>query len=109
MQLQILSVLFSLCMIYWSYLSYRRRTIHLIELVFWTCAWGAFALVVILPQTTTVFLQNLQINRVMDLFMILGFMIIWVVLFANHIENRRLRNRLQELVREIALREGEKQ
>jgi len=109
MQLQILSVLFSLCMLYWSYLSYRRRIIRLTELVFWICAWGSFTFVVIFPQTTNIFLEELRINRTMDLLSLLGFLLIWVVVFANHLENRRLRNRLQELVREIALREGEKQ
>jgi len=39
----------------------------------------------------------------MDLFMILGFMLVWIVLFVNHLELRRMQKRLQDLVRELAL------
>jgi hypothetical protein len=94
-------------MIYWSHLNYRRRTIRFYELVFWVLAWATFATVVVFPQSTTVFLEKLRINRTMDLLMIVGFMLVWVLVFANYLENRRLRKKLQELVRELALRDGE--
>jgi len=105
--LQLLSTLFALAMVYWTYLSYRRKTIRLVELVFWIGAWSGFALVVIFPGTTSIFLERLNVNRTMDLMLIVGFMLVWVVLFADHLETRRLRQRLQELVRQIALKEGE--
>ena len=105
--LQILSTLFALSMLYWTYLSYRRRTIRFCELLFWIGAWSAFALVVIFPNSTNSFLERLSVNRTMDLMLIVGFMLIWVVLFADYLEIRRLRQRLQELVRQIALKEGE--
>lgn len=106
--LQVVSVLFALTMFYWSYLSYRRRTIRLPELVFWWFAWGVFTVLVLFPASTTVFLEKLQINRTMDLLTVVGFMLIWVVVFTDHLETRRLRKRIQELVREIALRDAER-
>jgi hypothetical protein len=107
-QLQILSLLFALTMLYWSYLSYRRRAIRFPELLFWVLTWAAFALVALFPASATVFVQALRVNRTMDLLTVVGFMLLWVVVFANHLENRRLRKRLQELVRELALRDAEK-
>lgn len=106
--LQLLSTLFALAMVYWTYLSYRRKTIRMFELIFWLAAWGGFALVVLFPSTTNIFLERLNVNRTMDLMLVMGFMLVWVVLFADHLETRRLRQRLQELVRQIALKEGEK-
>ncbi len=106
--LQVVSVLFALAMIYWTYLSYRRKTVRLAELVFWLLVWSGFALVVLFPGSTSVFLEGLHVNRTLDLMLIVGFMLVWVVLFANHLQTRRLRNRLQELVRQTALEEGEK-
>ena len=103
-QLQLLSLLFALGMAYWTWTSYRRRTIRLGELALWLAVWGAFSLAVLLPQSVAVFVQRLHVNRVMDLFMILGFMLVWVVLFLNHLELRRQQKRLQDLVRELALR-----
>jgi hypothetical protein len=107
--LQLLSLLFALAMVYWTYLSFRRKTIRLFELLFWVCAWGGFALIVLFPGTTNIFLERLNVNRTMDLMLILGFMLVWVVLFADHLETRRLRQRLHELVRQIALKDGEEQ
>jgi hypothetical protein len=106
-QLQLLSLLFALAMVYWTWSSYQRRTIRLPELVLWLVVWGGFCAAVLLPGTVGVFLQRLHVNRAMDLFMILGFMLVWVVLFLNHLELRRLQRKLQDLVRELALREGE--
>jgi hypothetical protein len=107
LQLQVLSVLFALAMVYWTWTSYRRRTIRLGELTLWIAVWTAFVLAVLLPQSVSVFVQRLRVNRVMDLFMILGFMLVWVVLFLNHLELRRMQKRLQDLVRELALRQDE--
>lgn len=104
MQLQILALLFALAMLYWTHSSYRRGTVRLPEALLWFAVWGGFCLVVAFPGSTTVFLQRLRINRAMDLFMILGFMMVWVVLFLNHLELRRLQKKLQDLVRELALR-----
>lgn len=104
--LQIISVLFALSMVYWTYLSYRRRAIRFVELVFWWIAWGGFAVVVVFPSSTNIFLERLNVNRTMDLMLIVGFMIVWIVLFANYLETRRLRQRLNDLVREIALKDG---
>lgn len=103
LQLQVLSLLFALAMVYWTWSSYRRGTIRLAELVLWMAVWAGFSAAVLLPQSVSVFVQRLHVNRVMDLFMILGFMLVWVVLFLNHLELRRLQKRLQDLVRELAL------
>src|SRR5205814_211985 len=56
--------------------------------------------------SAAVLVQRLHVNRTMDLVMILGFMLLSVMLFMNHLELRRLQRKLQDLVREIALREG---
>ena len=103
LQLQILSLLFALAMVYWTWSSYRRGTIRRGELVLWLAVWGAFSAAVLLPQSVSLFVQRLHVNRVMDLFMILGFMLVWIVLFVNHLELRRMQKRLQDLVRELAL------
>ena len=105
--LQLLSTLFALAMLYWTYLSYRRRTIQFFEFLFWVGAWSAFALIVIFPSSTNGFLERLSVNRTMDLIFIVGFMLVWVVIFADHLETRRIRQQLQELVRQITLKEGE--
>jgi hypothetical protein len=107
LQLQIISLLFALGMIYWTWTGYRRRTLRVGELALWVAVWCAFSLAVLLPQSVAVFVQRLHVNRVMDLFMILGFMLVWVVLFLNHLELRRMQKRLQDLVRELALKQDD--
>lgn len=103
--LQLVCLLFAIGMLYWTYLGYKRGTLRMLELVTWSLIWGAFALIVLFPTSTSVMLQRLRINRTMDLLMVLGFMLVWVVVFRNYMDVRRLQGRLQQLVRELALRE----
>jgi hypothetical protein len=92
-------------MLYWVHSSFRRGTVRLPELVFWVLVWGGFGLLALFPGSVAVVVQELHLSRPMDLVMVVAFMLISAVLFLNHLELRRLQKKLQELVREIALKD----
>jgi hypothetical protein len=106
MQLQLVCLLFALAMLYWTYLAWRRRTLNAFELAGWFAVWTGFGVVVLFPASTRVLLERLHINRTMDLVSMLGFMLMWVVVFRNYVDLRQQRRRLQDLVRELALRDA---
>jgi hypothetical protein len=108
-QLQVFSILFAMFIIYWSHSSYRRGDIRLMEFLFWFLVWSGFSIAVLFPQSTSVLVERLAINRMMDLFMIVGFTLVWGVVFFTHLEVRRLQRKMVQLVREIALKEGEEE
>ncbi len=101
--LQLFSVAFGLAMLYWSFVIYKKRLIFIKELVFWSLVWLVFILVSLFPETTNVVLQTFKINRMMDLYMIVAFIILWLVAYRNYIENRVIKRKLQDLVRQAAI------
>lgn len=106
-QLQVVSLLFALAMVYWTYLAWRRRTLNALELGVWALVWGGFSVVVLFPSSTRVLLERLHVNRTMDLVMMVGFMVMWVLVFRNYVDLRQQRKRLRQLVRELALRDAD--
>jgi hypothetical protein len=106
--LQLLSLIFGLYMVYWSFLSYKKRLYYLNEMIFWVIVWFVFILVSLFPDTVKFILQTFQISRTMDLLMIIAFMLIWFITFKNYTDNRQLRKKLSELVRSEAIKNARK-
>lgn len=104
--LQLLSLLFGLFMLYWSFFIYKKRIIYLSELVFWVLVWSVFILIALFPSSTNFILQTLHINRTMDLIMIVAFMILWGVTYQNYLNNKKLTKKFQDFVRSKAISEA---
>ncbi len=102
--LQLLSATFGLYMLYWSFLVYKKRLIYIRELVFWAVVWVVFIGVSLLPDSTKLVLQTFKITRTMDLLMILSFMVLWLVAYRNYSDNRKIKRKLQDLVRQDAIK-----
>lgn len=101
--LQLVSLVFGLYMLYWSFLSYKKRLFYFRELFFWVAVWSTFILVALFPDTTKLVLQTFRINRVMDLLMILALIFLSIVTYRVYIDNRQLTKKLQDLVRQEAI------
>jgi len=91
-------------MLYWCFLVYKKRLIYIRELTFWVVVWSLFMIVVVFPNSTKSVLQTFKINRTMDLLMILTFVVLWFVAFRNYIENKQQKRKLQDLVRNLAMK-----
>jgi len=106
--LQLVSLIFGLYMLYWSFLSYKKRLFYIRELFFWIVVWSTFILVALFPDTTKLILQTFRINRVMDLLMILALIFLSIVTYRVYIDNRQLTKKLQDLVRQDAINKAKK-
>ena len=104
--LQLLSLLFGLFMLYWSFFIYKKRIIYLSELVFWVIVWSVFIVIALFPSSTNLILQTLHITRTMDLVMIIAFMILWGVTYQNYLNNKKLTKKFQDFVRGKAITES---
>lgn len=100
--LQIISLIFGLYMLYWSFLSYKKRLFYINELMFWISIWTLFITIALLPDSAKIILQTFRINRTMDLFMIIAFMVLWFISFRNYTDNKQLKKILYQMVREDA-------
>ncbi len=101
--IQFVGVLVALAAIHFTYLYYKRTHFSKKELLFWLTIWLAFLTVTIFPRIMSPIVGHLGLQRPMDLIMIIAFVIIFILTFHNYVTNRRIMDKVESLVREIAL------
>lgn len=102
--LQIIALVFTLIMVYFAYVHYRKGDINGIEMLFWLIAWVGAALIIIFPEVFTAFARTIAITRSFDLAVIGGFILIIPLVYMSYVRTRKLEKKLEELVRNEALK-----
>lgn len=102
--LQVIALIFSLIMIYFAYLHYRRGEINGLEILFWFSAWMVAIFIALFPGIFRAFSATIAISRAFDLAMIGGFMLVTPIVYSVFIKTRRIEKKLEELIRKDALR-----
>ena len=101
---QVLGVLFALFMFYITFLHQRRKEFTAKESIFWFGAWICFLLLVIFPTSLDFFITDvLDFSRRMDFFIVLGFMFIIGIMFHTYTIVRNNQNKIDMVVRKIAI------
>lgn len=106
--IQIMAVLFALFMVYVAFLHFKRKEINGLETFFWLILWVGFMMFTLFPKIFESISQLLFFARVMDLLMVIAFMILAFLGFQNYISNRKMEKKIEELVRQEALKTGKK-
>ena len=104
--IQILALLFALWMVYFTYLHYRRREFSKPELLLWMILWFGLMVIVIFPRSVGFLLRTFSISRTFDLVVIAGIVILFGITFRNYVILKRTERKVEQLVREDALRHG---
>ena len=102
--IQILGVLFGFFMMYYTFLQYKRKEFTIKEYSFWFLFWAAFVAVTLFPQVLDPILATLNIGRTLDLFIIGGFLFMVFVVFYTYTLVRKNQKKLEEVVRNIAIK-----
>ena len=105
---QIIAVLFAIFMIYVAFLHWKRKDINGGEIFFWIFLWLGFIVVTLFPDILQNLTKKLFFTRVMDFLMVIAFMILAFLGFQNHISNRRMERKIEELIRKEAIKNVEK-
>lgn len=100
--IQIIGLLFGLFMLYLSRLYYRRGEFKQFDFVFWCMIWVAYLYAILFPSTLNVMLETLGIMGAMHLLTIFGFMVSFGLLFYLFKITRKLQNKMEKLVTEVA-------
>ncbi len=100
--LQVIALVFSLIMIYFAYLHYRRGEINGFEIVFWCATWLGAMFMALFPEIFRKFSATIAISRAFDLAMIAGFILVVPLIYMVYIRTKRIEKKLEELVREEA-------
>jgi len=107
--LQVIGLVFSLIMLYFAYVHYRRGEINGLEIIFWLVAWIGAILIIIFPQVFGVFAKTIAISRAFDLAVIGGFIFVIPLVYLSYMRVKRLERKLEEYVRQESLRDAKKQ
>lgn len=103
--LQVIAVIFSLIMIYFAYLHYRRGEINGFEISFWFMAWISAIFIALFPGVFRIFSATIAISRAFDLAMIGGFMLVIPLVYVAYIRTRRIEKKFEEFIRNESLKE----
>ena len=102
--LQIIAILFSLCMIYFAVLHFKRSEINTMEIGSWLLIWIVTIVIVVFPELLQSFAKTFLVTRVFDLMVIGGFIFVISLVGSAYLKTRRLEKKLEELVRKLSLK-----
>lgn len=105
--IQIVGVLFSLFMLYYTFLHFKRREFSVKEFGAWFLLWIIFIVVTIFPQLLDPIVKNLNLARKMDFFIIIGFIFLVGITTYTYTIVRKNQNRIEEVVSKLAIRDAE--
>jgi hypothetical protein len=102
--LQIIAIIFALCMIYFAILSYKRQELDRLEIGIWLTLWVFAVVVIIFPELLRKFASTFLVTRVFDLMVIGGFVLVISMVVSTYIRTKRSEKKLEELVRKLSLK-----
>lgn len=104
--IQILAILFSLSMVYFAVLSYKRKELSRMEIGSWLTIWMLAIVVVVFPELLRSFATTFLVTRVFDLMVIGGFVLVISMVAGVYLKTKRNEKKLEEFVRKEALRKN---
>lgn len=103
--LQVIAIIFSLIMIYFAYLHFRRGEINGLEILFWLAAWTGAIFIALFPEVFRVFSATIAISRAFDLAMIGAFVLVIPAVYSAYIRTKRIEKKFEEFIRKEALKD----
>ncbi|MEI6478411.1 MAG: DUF2304 domain-containing protein [bacterium] len=103
--IQLVGIIFGLVLTYFTFLHYKRDEFSLKEFLGWQAIWVCFLAITLFPNTFYSFNSDLGILRPLDLYTILGFIVVMSITFYNYVNVDRLRKQLEKAIRDLALKD----
>ena len=103
--IQIIGIFFGLILTYFTYLHFKREEFSVWEFLGWEVVWVLFILIALFPGKFGQYSGDLGAIRPMDLFTVLGFIVVLSIAFYTYINVDRLRKRLEKAIRDLALQD----
>lgn len=95
---QIIAILFSLVMIYFALLNYRRGEINGVEMISWFVIWSSTIFVVSFPEILRTFARTFFITRLFDLLVVGGFILVISMTVRVYVVTKKMEKKLNEFI-----------
>ncbi len=106
--LQITAIIFSLIMIYFAILHYKRKELNSTEILSWIIIWIATIFVVVFPNLLNIFAKTFAFSRVFDLVVVGAFILIIPIISSAYIRSKNVERKVEKFIREEAIKKGKK-
>lgn len=106
--IQLIGILFSIVMIYLTYVYYKRNNYSLRSMLLWLLVWVGVLVLISVPQSVYGLMQALQIERTADFFVMAGFTFFSVIIFYLYMLVKKNNQKVEELVRVVAFEKSNK-
>jgi hypothetical protein len=101
--IQLIGIIFSLFMIYLTFLYFKRDDYGKMGFFFWMLIWLGFLTLVAFPKSVYNIMELLSIERTAD-FVVSGALLVFsVVIFKLYVSNKKLQYKIDSVVRKVAL------
>jgi hypothetical protein len=100
---QFIAIVFSLLMLYITYLHFKKGELSLIEEIIFSIIWIVAIVLMIFPESANFILKTFHIYRLLDLATIIGFIFLVAISFKNYLELKNLRKKIEKIVRNYSL------
>ncbi|PIU03824.1 hypothetical protein COT44_00905 [Candidatus Shapirobacteria bacterium CG08_land_8_20_14_0_20_39_18] len=101
---QIIGILFSIFMVYVSFLNWKKKDLNNLEMLFWIFLWTCFIIIILFPNILQGLTKILFFARTMDLLMIAAFIILTIIGYSNYISNKKIEKKIEKMVRNQAIK-----
>ena len=102
--LQIIAILFSLTMVYFAVLNYKRGEINGTEIVGWMIIWIGTIIIVVFPELLRTFAKTFLFARVFDMMVVGAFVLVILMVSSAYMRTKRNEKKLEDLVRKLSLK-----
>lgn len=103
---QVIALLFGFYMLYTVTIHQKKQIVSAVEASFWSSVWLLFSIIALFPNLLFEITHILHFSRVFDLLLVVAFMILTVLTFSNYFSYKKMQDRLEKIVRSIALQAG---
>ena len=103
--IQIFTVIFSLFMIYFTYVCYKKKYFGVYTLFAWYLVFLAVIVASLFPNILRPFINFLQLSRLFDLFIVAGILFLITITYINFLFLQKLKNKFEKVVQDKALSE----
>lgn len=106
--IQIVTIAFSVFMMYFSYFCWLRGYFETTALFGWLIIFSGLIVGSIFPKILEPFIEFLALARLFDLYVIIGLIFLTVITFINFLQIHKLKNKLDHMIQDQAIENGNK-
>jgi hypothetical protein len=106
MIVRLVALMIGLLSLYMSHLCFKRKTFNRLEFVLWGGTWLGLIILAVAPELAYNSIKMFDILQVSDFIYVVSLIVLFVLSFRLYMSNKEANQRIEGLVRKIAIDES---